>query len=320
MELPLPKLPLDALLLAGEQDWRLGLPLELASTEDDLAPGAAGLPREADTGLSGNDVLKFGGVSSENPGISDAFQGLDFTVGDVPRDCTELFDVVAADGFVMEDAAVPDFVTEDVAGADFISEEVREADFGIEDAVGADLVTEEDRPEGADAIGVLDEEADRRVGVDDLDVDLEAGKEGLAVGVKERGADLVGVEDLAVEAAGFTEGKLARDVGVEDLEGLVVVGRVGRPVGVAGLLADFEPPEEDGLLFRVLEEITPADGACCFKARVLFKAGSSGRFASLVFSETGRALDIPIWLIRVFCDSISKEGNSGVPGGVRSQS
>lgn len=227
-------------------------------------PPAAGLPRVAEAGLSGNDVLKFGGVSSEKPGISDGFQGLDFTVGDVPRDGTEFFDVVGAD-----------FVAEDIGGADFITEEVRGADLGTEEVVGADLVTEDDRPVGADAIGVLDEVAGRRVGVADLDVDLEAGNEGLAVGVEERAVDLVGVEDLAVEAAGFVEGKVARDVGVEDLVGLVAVGRVGRPVGVAGLLADFGPPEDDGLLLRFVEEFSPADKVCCFGARVLFEAGSS---------------------------------------------
>lgn len=43
--------PLDVRLLEGEQDWRLGFPLELGSTEDDLALGAPGLPREAEAGL-----------------------------------------------------------------------------------------------------------------------------------------------------------------------------------------------------------------------------------------------------------------------------
>jgi hypothetical protein len=42
----------------------------MESIEDDLALGAPGLPLEAETGLSGNDVLKFGGASSEKPGIS----------------------------------------------------------------------------------------------------------------------------------------------------------------------------------------------------------------------------------------------------------
>lgn len=227
----------------------------------------------------------------------------------MPRDGTEFFDVAGAD-----------FVTEDALGLDFVTEEVMGADFGTEEVMGADLITEEDLPVGADAIGILDEEASRRVGVTDLDVGLVAGKECLAVGVEERPVDLVGVEDLVVEVAGFAEGKFARDVGVEDLEGLVPADRVGWPVGVAGLLTDFGPPEEDGLLLRVLEEFSPADEVCCFAARVLFKAGSSGRFASLVFRAVGRELDIPIWLIRVFFDSFSKEGNSGVPGGVRSQS
>ena len=166
----------------------------------------------------------------------------------MPRDGTEFFEVAGAN-----------FDTEDVAGFDFITEEAMGADFGTEEVMGADLVTEEDRPVGAGAIGILDKEAGRCVGVADLDVDLEAGKEGLAVGVEERAVDLVGVDDLAVEAAGFVEGKVARDEGVEDLEGFVPVVRVGRPVCVAGLLADFGPPEEDGLLLRVLEEFSPVD-------------------------------------------------------------
>lgn len=39
---------------------------------------------------------------------------------------------------------------------------------------------------------------------------------------------------------------------------------------------------------------------------------------TLDFRAVGRAFGVPSWLIKVFCDSISKEGNKGVPGGVRS--
>ena len=40
----------------------------------------------AESGLSGSDVLKLGGASSEKPGISEGFHGLDFTVGEAPLD------------------------------------------------------------------------------------------------------------------------------------------------------------------------------------------------------------------------------------------
>lgn len=65
MELPIPTFPLGGLPLEGEQDCCLGFTLGRLSTEDDLELGAPGLPREAEDGLSGNDVLKFGGVSRE---------------------------------------------------------------------------------------------------------------------------------------------------------------------------------------------------------------------------------------------------------------
>lgn len=95
--------PTDDLPLEGEHDCLLGLPLVPASTEDDRALEAPGLPREAEAGLSGTDVLKFGGASSEKPGISDGFQGLDFTVGEVPRDGATLFKAVGLDFDTKED-------------------------------------------------------------------------------------------------------------------------------------------------------------------------------------------------------------------------
>lgn len=52
---------------------------------------------------------------------------------------------------------------------------------------------------------------------------MEAGIEGLTVGVEDRAEDLVGVEDLTGGATGFVESKVAREFGVEDLEDLVVV-------------------------------------------------------------------------------------------------
>uniref|UniRef100_A0A0A9EBG9 Uncharacterized protein n=1 Tax=Arundo donax TaxID=35708 RepID=A0A0A9EBG9_ARUDO len=84
MELPEGTLLFDALPLEGEQDCRLGRPAGPLSTEVDLELGAPGLPRVAEVGLSGSDVLKFGGASREKPGISDGFHGLDLTVGELP--------------------------------------------------------------------------------------------------------------------------------------------------------------------------------------------------------------------------------------------
>lgn len=278
-------LPFGARPLAGEQDCRLGLPLEAAaSTEEDLALGAPGLPLEAETGLlSGSDVLKFGGASREKPGMSDGFQGLDFTVGETPRDGTEFLD-----------------------------------DVGPTLALGPDFVIEEDLTGGADILGMIEGVDGRRVGVDALEVDLDDGMEdGLDVGVDDLAVDLeVGVEDLG-GTVGLDEVKVGREVGVVALEGLEEeVVNVGRLVGVAGL--DPGPPADEGL--RVPAEVKPGDEVGCLGTKLLLTAGSGSAFANLDFKAVGRALGVPIWLMMVFCDSISKEGKRGVPGGVRSQS
>ena len=101
--------------LEGEHDWRLCLPgLVVGSTEADRAAGAPGLPLVADSGRSGSVVLKFGGASSEKPGISEGFQGLGRTVGEAPRDGT---------GFLIG-GADPAMLTEEV-------DLVREAAAGV---------------------------------------------------------------------------------------------------------------------------------------------------------------------------------------------
>lgn len=141
-------LPFGALPLEGEHDCRLTLPFEPTSTEDDRALGAPGLPLEADTGLSGIDVLKLGGASREKPGISEGCQGLDFTVGELPR-----------------------------GGGGF-----------LDTAAGADLVTEEDRPGGTELPDTLDGVEGRLIGVADLDAGLVAIMEGREVGVEDLAA------------------------------------------------------------------------------------------------------------------------------------
>lgn len=272
----------------GEQDCLLGLPLGTGSTDEDRELGAPGLPLVAESGLSGNVVLKFGGASSENPGIFEGFHGLDFTVGEAPRDGIGFFDVVGA-GLVTEDDLV----------------------VGAEDILGP--------PDGVDG---------RRVGVADLDVDFGGGTEDLEVGVEDLAVDRVGVEDLVVDREGVedlegTEGfaaeaavllaetvgfvaetmglvaeavglvaeiadladvKVARDVGVEDLEGLDVIVVVGRPVGVAGL--DPGPPDEEGLRSPVLEAFKPGEEVDCLDTKLFLPEASGWGFASYKHRNT----------------------------------
>lgn len=252
-------MPLGIRPLEGEHDCRLGLTLEPESMEEDRELGCPGLPLVADSGLSGTDVLKFGGASSEKPGISEGFHGLDFTVGEVPRDGAGFLDVTGT-GFEIED----------------------------DDLVG-----------GADTLGALDGAEDRRVGVAALDVGLDGGKVGLAVGVEDLVVDLdKGVEDLAgtvglaagtvgfatvtvglvVETEDFIEGKVALAVGVEDLEGLDTDVNVGRPVGVAGL--DPGPPDDEGLRVPALEAFDPGEEATCLDAKLLLAVCSGCKFAN----------------------------------------
>lgn len=281
-ELPLRCIiPLEARALEGEHDCRLGLPLDTGSTEEDRGLGAPGLPLVAESGLSGTEVLRFGGASSEKPGIFEGFHGLDFTVGEVPWDDTGFFDVVRA-GLVAE---------------------------------GDDLTG------GADTLGALDGVDGRRVGVDALDVDFDGGiEEGLEVGVEDLAVDLEGVEDLAgtvgldaetmgldaetvgfeaeiedlvaesvafevesvgfvvetaglvEESAGLVEDKVGREVGVGDLEGFDDAVNVERPVGVEGL--DPGPPDDEGLRTPVLEIFNPGEEAGCLDAKLLRTGGS----------------------------------------------
>jgi len=258
-ELPLGCImPLGPRPLDGEHDCRLGRPLGVGSTEEDRALGAPGLPLVAERGRSGTVVLKFGGASSEKPGISEGFHGLDFTVGEEPRDGT---------GFLA------------TVGADLVT-------------VGADLVTkDDDLTGGADRLGELDGVDGRRVGVAALDVDLDGGIEGLAVGVEDR-VDLDGVEDLAgtvdfivevvdlaaetvglaAEIVGLDEDRVAREVGVDDLEGLEPVVSVGRPVGVEGL--DPGPPDDEGLRIAAPEEFNPGEEAGFLDTKLPLRTGS----------------------------------------------
>jgi len=204
------------LSLEAEAGRALGPPGLSLETEAGRALGPPGLSLVAEAGLSGNDVLKFGGASREKPGISSGFQGLDFTVGEMPRDATGFFRVA-----------------------------------------GTDLVTEEVWPGAAATLGGLEGVDDWRIGVADLEAGFEPERDGLAVGVEERAAILVGVEDLAGGATDLVEDNVGRDVGVDGLECLAVADKEGLPVGVAGLDTDLCPPADADLLLPALVEFSP---------------------------------------------------------------
>lgn len=273
---------MEARPLEGEHDCRLGLPLEEGSTDEDREVGAPGLPLVAERGLSGNVVLKLGGASSEKPGMSDGFHGLDLTVGELPRDGTAGCLEFTGAGFLV------------VTGVGCL--DVTVVGLGLKEAL-----TEE-----ADMMGSFDGNEGRRVGVDALDVDLEGGKVGLLVGVEDLAADLdMGVEDLegiedlaagtgvlAAELKGFvveTEGLVVETVfldaaamdlfegmvdrvGVEGLDDFEDAVSVGRPVGVAG--RDPGPPDDEGLLVPPLEELNPGEEAGCLDTKLVLPAGS----------------------------------------------
>jgi len=260
MELPEGTLPFKVLPLDGEQDCRLGRAAGPLSTEEDLELGAPGLPRVAEVGLSGSDVLRFGGASREKPGISDGFHGLDLTVGELPLEgvCAVVFAGEEPLGIVEPDLEIED----DLTGAAKLpcwAEGTEGRLVGV-DALDVGLLCA--GMEGLDE-GVVDLVA----GIDDLEVgvdDLLAGADALPAGagfllagpaallegvvdLTEGSVDLeVGVDDLGAEAL-VLAGTVAREVGVEGLEPLELAANAGRPVGVEGLdELEVSPPDDDG--------------------------------------------------------------------------
>jgi hypothetical protein len=243
--------------LDGEQDCRLTLPLGAGSTDEDRRLGAPGRPLVAEVGLSERDVRNFGGASSENPGISDGFHGLGFTVGELARG--------GGAGFLAGTAA-------GVAVGRRVGVEALELGFGAAAAMGTD------RPVGVEERGAVDLE----VGVEDLAAGFVAGK-----------VERVGVEDLDSldEADEVTDDDLGRDDTDDDeqevnagLEGAV---KVGRPVGVLGL--EPGPLDEEGLRVIVFD-----DCVCCRDVKLTLVAGSGWAFANRDFNAVGRALGVPI--------------------------
>lgn len=269
-ELPIPLLraqPFKARPLEGEHDCCFDLPLEQVSVEEDRALGASGLPLEAETGLSGID-------------------GLDFTVGEVPRNGTGFFNLG------------PDFVTEEerFEGVDDRCVGVADLEFDLEAAgtevlaVGVEertsgLVGVEDRTAGT--IGLVEGNVAREVGVEGLegfavvdDVVREVGVEDLegfaVMGNVAREVGVEGLEGFVVVA------NVAREVGVEGLEGFVVAGNVARPVGVARLGAvDVRPDDDDSLLFAAMEEFESVDKTGCQDVSLFVEAGSGPGLASI---------------------------------------
>lgn len=308
--------------LEGEQDCLLGLGIGPFSTEDDLELGGPGLPREGED-LSGNMVLRLGGASKEYPGISEGFQGLDLTVGEVPRDGAANFDEVGLDfgtelagrtdlgtelvglNLVIELVTGPELGTELVEGLDLVIELVPGLDFVTDDLVielvpVPDFMTEEGRLAGVELAWRLDGTDGLLDGVLDLDAGLLAGSTEDLVGVE----DLPGVDDLGWVTGNF-EGNVGREVGVEDLSGFAAVGTVGRPFGVAGLDEDtLQPPEEDGLRIPENEEFIVADGAIWRDVTIVLEEESAG----LASCENSNKIALASTRIHKQCTVLSFQG------------
>lgn len=280
IELPVGReVPLEERPLEGEHDCRFGLPLDAGSRDEDRELGAPGLPLVVDSGLSGSVVLKLGGASSEKPGISDGFHGLDFTVGEMPGDGTGCLD------FTGVDLEIEEVLTEGVDtvgtfdGVDGRRAGVEALDVGL-DAGKVGLV-----------VDVEDLAVDLGIGVEDLDgiVALAAGT--VVVLVTEAAVfvaetmGLVEETEVLVVPAILVEGMVVREEDVEGLDGVETLVNVGRPVGVADLDPKFPddegllvpPPADAGLLVPTPEEVNPWEEAGCLDTR-WFLPVSSDRF------------------------------------------
>jgi len=218
------------LVTLGEHDCLLGLLLATgASLADRAALGAPGLPLVAEGGRSGIVVLKFGGASSEKPGIAAGCQGCDFTVGELPREGAEFLEGIEADFPTEEERAGGTELLWLRFGVDGRLVGVE----GLDDGLVAGIVDLAVGVEGLDVVTeVLDAEiVGLDVGVEGLDAvneDLDAGAAGLdagAAGLEAGAAGLdAGAADLDAGAAGLDAGAADIDAGITDLE-----------VGVEGL-------------------------------------------------------------------------------------
>lgn len=267
-------MPLGGRPLAGEHDCLLILPFEAGSIDEERELGAPGLPLVAEGGLSETDVLKFGGASRENPGISEGFHGLGLTLGELDRVWTGFFTAVEMGLLETTEEDVGDLF-ETTAGVFVVGLRVGVEALDVDFEAGREVCL----------VGVEDLTVDLAVGVDDLGATVGFVEDVGRVGV----ADLEGFEidvdvDLDVVAALLSavanEGLFAAEVAV----GLDIELTVGRPVGVAGL--DVGPPEEDGRRSPPVEVFNPGDEAGCLD-KLLLAGGSSWALAS--FNHTAFA-------------------------------
>uniref|UniRef100_A0A6N2MN89 Uncharacterized protein n=1 Tax=Salix viminalis TaxID=40686 RepID=A0A6N2MN89_SALVM len=294
-------------LRGGEHDCCLGLPLEPASLEDDRALGPPGLPLEAETGRAlgppGLSLEAEAGRAPGPPGLSlEAEAGrapgppglsLEAEAGRAPGAPGLSLDAEAgralgAPGLSLEAEAglsgndVLKFggasrekpgTSSGFQGLDFTAGEMPRDGTGFFRVAGIDLVNEV-WPGAAAHTGGLEGVDDWRIGV----ADLEAGE--VRIGVDERAAVLVGVDDLAAGATDLAEDNVGRDVGVDGLECLAVADREGRPVGVAGLDTDLCPPADADLLLPALVEFSPESKVVPLDPPLVLEAGSSWIFIS----------------------------------------
>lgn len=220
------------LVTLGEHDCLLGLLLAMgASLADRAALGAPGLPLVAEGGRSGIVVLKFGGASSEKPGIAAGCQGCDFKVGELPREGAEFLEGIEVDFPTEEERAGggPELLWLRF-GVDGRLVGVEGLDDGLV-AGSVDLVAGSvDLDVGVEGLDAVIEALDAEivgldVGVEGLDAvneDLDAGAAGLDAGATGLDADTAGLDagtaDLDAGTAAIDEGTTDLEVGVEGLD------------------------------------------------------------------------------------------------------
>lgn len=181
--------------MGGEHDFCLFF----SSEEDGRVAGLLGLPLDAEAGLLGIITLRFSGALWDKESISEGFDGLLFTVGEVPRDGTELLDIVDPIFLPDEDrskAGKTDVVDLRVGvvglGADFKMTGIEGLGVGVEER-GMGLVGVEDLDWAA--TGFEEDNVALEVGVEGREGFVFAGKAGLLVGVAALGVGFLPRDD-----------------------------------------------------------------------------------------------------------------------------
>ncbi|PSS34672.1 Zonadhesin like [Actinidia chinensis var. chinensis] len=170
--------PLQCALLITTTELPL---LKTRPLEVDQALGALGLVLGADAGLSGTDTFKFGVASLEKPGISAGFHGLDFTVGEVPRDDLTGGAAVLEEGNVAREVGVDVLESFDFVG--IVDCEVGEKDLDGFSVAGLEAVDVTPTPPTPDDDCLLFEAMEElvtfdKIGCLDVSLFLEAGSTG----------------------------------------------------------------------------------------------------------------------------------------------